>query len=132
MSRRVWTVDTLLRAWGEWYEYGRLATPDLRGVPRGECGKAQVDESHGAYLYVEGMEPPCVQLARAFVVAKPALVHVYAKLRPPETFDVPLFPGQSELTRRITCNVMVNDFKDVLALRVEVCPYLPSLFEAES
>jgi hypothetical protein len=130
MARRIWTVDVLLRTWGEWYEYGRLPTA-LR-APGADCGGVVgMDEGHLAALYVEGLNPPCLALARAFVLAKPALVHVYAKLRLPETFDVPLAPGQSDLTRAITCNAMVNDYRAALEQRMTLESFLPSKFEAE-
>lgn len=129
MARRIWTVDVLLRTWGEWYEYGRLPTARcIKGDPYGVPG---MDEGHLAALYVEGLNPPCMALARAFVMAKPALVHVYAKLRSPETFDIPLLPGQSELARKITCNVMVSDFQAALEQRIALGAFLPSKFEAE-
>lgn len=131
MARRIWTVDSLLQTWGVHYEYGRLS--NLASVPQFEAtGTSGRDEGHLVALYVEGLLPPSIRLAQAFLMAKPALVHVYAKLRKPEQFDIPLLPGQSELSRQIVCSVMVNDYRDMLEAQVKVQPFDPSYFEAEA
>ena len=129
MARRIWTVDALLMTWGAHYEYGRLS--NLAAVTQFEAsGMSGRDEGHLVALYVEGLLPPCRALTNAFLASKPALVHVYAKLGKPETFDVPLLPGQSELSRKIVCNLMVSDYRDVLEAQVKVQPFDPSYFES--
>ncbi len=122
-----WSSERLLKAWGTWYEYGRLQSAGLR--PRGE-GRSGSDETHLAALKVEGMDPPCTGLAQAFAVAKPALVHIYAKGRGPLEFDIPLLPGQSAISREIACSVMVVTYRDILDTILEVDPFDPSQFEA--
>lgn len=124
----VWDADRLLKAWGLWYEHGRLKTAGL--TPSGD-GVDGLDENHLAALYVEGLSPANVALAQAFVVAKPALVHLFARSRPHESFDVPLLPGQSEASRSIVCHLMEADYREALERRMLIERFSPSGFEAE-
>lgn len=119
---RIWTVIDLLWQWGTWYEHGRLRSALPLYGDNGDGFSGQ-DEAFHASQYVEGNSPPCSYLSQAFVYAKPALVHRYAKCLDAETFDTPLLPGQSAKSRAIICNVMVSDFTDVLTRRMREYDY---------
>jgi hypothetical protein len=132
MSRLIWDAEAMLKAWGGWRAFGKVSGAGYISRDADERFSGCADEHFGAALYVEGLEPACVVLARAFVVAEPALVHVYVKGCPKNKFDTVLLPGQSDVSRAIVCNLMIADYLQVLEARLQVEPYSPSGFQAET